>query len=549
VANRSKTPKPVEWLRGISLANKTLLLFGGAIVLIILAALIAPFLRMNGFAHERELALSRNLVTVWERLENHDRIAPRPEGAMPAATASAITSRRLTIDEARAQGETDRPLRRAVKRFENSDTRRDYQDVARDEDGDRVVRYFRAVRETGPNGEPRLTEIVAHTRPVTSSAPLVLINAIYLLSAGCMVLALALLVFYLMTHRIILSPVRELRETAERVRRGDIDTRSEISTGDEFEELAETFNLMLAELQASHDAMRATNAALDLKVDELAEANVALYEAAKLKGEFVANVSHELRTPLNSIIGFAELLLEIARKDSTTDDAELTKRRRYLENIVNAGRNLLEMIESLLEMAKLEAGRVELVVEPVSVADLCESLAGLIHPLADRRGIIVKLDVDSDLPLVHTDGKKLQQIIFNFLSNAVKFIEPETTSPMIVLRAERLRPTDEGLPERVRVSVIDTGPGIAPEQQRRIFEKFEQADGSINRPHAGAGLGLAISKELASLLQGEIQLVSDVGKGSMFSLIMAVKMDREAAKEATLESTFRAVLAGRRDWS
>jgi anti-sigma regulatory factor (Ser/Thr protein kinase) len=228
------------------------------------------------------------------------------------------------------------------------------------------------------------------------------------------------------------------------------------------------------------------------------------------------------------------------------DDASpLAKRIKYLSNIVTAARNLLNLINSLLDMAKLEAGRVDLVLTGVSMHDACEALIGLIYPQAERKRISLKLEVALDIPIVETDLQKLQQIIFNFLSNAVKFTEGADMTGVkggVILRAERLLGDDEG--ERVRISVIDNGPGIDPKDHQRIFEKFHQLDGSHTRKHTGAGLGLAISRELAAMLQGEIQVVSDIGRGSMFSLILPLKLDPDRIAEARLEGALRGTLAG-----
>jgi two-component system sensor histidine kinase BarA len=530
------------WTRGISLANKCLLLFGGAVVLIVLAALTAPWIRMQALVREGQLELSRQLARAWEQM------GPEAQ-AVGLEERAGIAAERLEIEEARRRAETDPFLAGAIETLEEDGERDDFQrpywiGVARE------YRYAKAVRDESGG----LTGVILLTRLSGSAAWQLAINIIYLLSAAAVVLSLAVLVFYLVTHKLILSPVRALRVTADRVREGEFDARSDVSTGDEFEELSNTFNAMLGEIQRNQDQLRAINSALDVKLTELSEANTALYEAAKLKGEFLANVSHELRTPMNSIIGFAELLLEIAQAEAAAgdDSTRLTKRVRYLENITGAARNLLEMITSLLEMAKIEAGRVDLRPAPVNIGEACQGLLGLIYPLAERKGIELKLDVEPDLPIVETDLKKFQHIAFNFLSNAVKFTEGKGRDGgpgMVTLRAERL--LAGGAPEageRVRVSVIDTGPGIAPEDQERIFEKFQQLDGSHTREHPGTGLGLAICKELAGLLQGEIQLVSEVGRGSMFSLILPVKTDMQRVEEMKLEAAFRGSLAGRRSW-
>ena len=154
--------------------------------------------------------------------------------------------------------------------------------------------------------------------------------------------------------------------------------------------------------------------------------------------------------------------------------------------------------------------------------------------------------------MIETDAKKFQQVVFNFLSNAVKFIEPESRTGrpgLIVLRVERLRAATDHGQDRVRISVIDNGPGIPREDLDRIFDKFTQLDGGHTREHTGTGLGLAISKELAEILQGEIQVESEPGRGSMFSLILPLRIDADAAAEHRLEAALRGTLAGRREWT
>jgi signal transduction histidine kinase len=533
--------------RGISLANKCLLLFGGAIVLSVLMALSVPWFRMNALVDEGQFEVSRQMVESWLQA------GPEPGELRsveepPAEVRMGVRATRMTPEQARRLGEKSKFVARALKQFEMDPARREWQSaswvgLARE------YRYARA--ERGP--DKSIVSMVVLERPEVAASRLLLINTAYLLSSGFVVLGLAVLVFYLITHQIILSPVRSLKETAEKVREGDLTIRSTIATGDEFEELSGTFNAMLGELARNQDQLRAINSALDVKLNELAEANVALYEAARLKGEFLANISHELRTPLNSIIGFAELLREAAQAevDAGDDSTRLGKRIRYLENIATASRNLLEMINSLLEMARIEAGKAELSPAPLNLQEACQGLLGLIAPLAERKGIELKLEAGEDLPVIETDAKKFQQVIFNFLSNAVKFTPGGTAADgkagRVTLRAERLAARGpDNVQERVRVSVIDTGPGIPQEDQGRLFQKFQQLDSGHTREHTGTGLGLAICKELASILQGEIQLVSEPGRGSMFSLILPLKVDRERVSEQKLEAKFRSALAARR---
>jgi signal transduction histidine kinase len=516
--------------RGLSLANKVLLIFGAALVLIVLAALSVPWLRMNALVDEGQLELSRQLVDAWERLD----LVPGPVQTQPefgtTIEHAGILATRLTLEQATTQAKSSSFAAKALAYFQADHDHADLQS-ARWTGIMREYQYARALR-SGRTQE--LTGIVLLQRRPFQAARLLIINTSYLLGAGVVVLGLAVLAFYHLTHRIILNPVRTLTQTAERIREGDLATRSDIRTGDEFEELSNTFNSMLAELLRSQDQLRSINKALDVKLDELAQANSALYEAARLKGEFLASVSHELRTPLNSIIGFAELMREnaIAEQEAGDDSTRLQKRVRYLENIVNASRGLLEMINSLLEMARIEAGKAQLNLGPVDLREACGGLLGLISPLAEKKSIELVLEAAKDLPTIETDLKRFQQVIFNFLSNAVKFTPPPDSAGRagrVTLRAELLpvRSGESTQEERVRVSVIDSGPGIASEDQARLFQKFTQLDAGHTREHTGTGLGLAISKDLATMLQGEIQLVSEAGRGSMFSLILPVRIDRE----------------------
>jgi len=344
----------------------------------------------------------------------------------------------------------------------------------------------------------------------------VLLNRIYILIAGLLAGALAIVTFWLITTRIILSPVRVLRSTAEKVADGDLNIRSDINTGDEYEQLSDAFNSMLATLKASQEQLQSLNKQLDLKLGELAETNVSLYEANRLKTDFLANVSHELRTPLNSIIGFGEVLMD----DEQLDE----KRRRYVQNIITSSRSLLVMINELLDLAKIEAGRVDLHVEPMVVADVCEALVNLIRPQAEPKRIELALNVAKDVPMVRTDAGKFQQVIFNFLSNAVKFT-PE--QGRVELGAKAVR-DEAGEATGVRVWVADDGPGIAVEHHEVIFEKFRQLDEAHTKLHGGTGLGLAISKELARLLDGKIELDSDAGKGARFTLVLPLTLEEKS---------------------
>lgn len=547
--------------RGVSLANKCQLLFGGAVVVIVTAALIGPWIRLGTIVDDAQLENSRQIADLWA---SDQLLAPEiarlfgPETRSPGPASVGLTIRSWTADEWERErfssGFLEAAQRRLAKGPREPGDLVEHAETIWDQ-GDRAYRYARLLADG--SGVP--TGVVVVDRRSSAAASLLMVNRMFLLVAGIGAGVIAVLVFYFITTRIILSPVRALKRTADTVRAGNLQVRSELRTGDEFEQLSEAFNSMLADLTEQQQLLRGINRSLDLRLNELAERNSALFEAARVKGEFLANISHELRTPLNSIIGFAEILQDIAAQDEANateppSPVQLAKRRRYLHNIVNAGRSLLEMINELLMMAKIEAGRIELNLQPVNVAETCEALAALIHPLSERKRLTISLQLQSaapggftseparcDLPLVETDQQKFHHVVFNFLSNAVKFT-PE--GGRVTLRAERLVGGD-GL-SRVRVSVLDTGPGIAADKRQVIFEKFSQLDSGHTKEHQGAGLGLAIAKEFAELLQGEIQVESEIGRGSMFSLIIPLSVDRALLESAKARMVERAAMAGRR---
>ncbi|MCH7704792.1 MAG: HAMP domain-containing protein [Planctomycetes bacterium] len=331
---------------------------------------------------------------------------------------------------------------------------------------------------------------------------------------------LAIVVFYMVTQRLVLSPVHTLRRVAEQVAKGDLDVRSEIAGRDEFHGLSIAFNEMLANLQAAQEAQRRVNRSLDIKLGELAETNVALFEASRIKSDFLSNVSHELRTPLVSIIGFAELLRD-AYESPNVDRKRLA---RYSENILTSGRSLLDIINDLLDLAKIEAGKIELHISEFSIGTLCKDLADFIQPRVDSRKQGFEIEIGDELPSFRSDSGKIKQILYNLLSNAVKFT-PEGGS--ITLRVGR-----DGA-DWVGISVSDTGPGIPVDKRETVFEKFRQLDSSRTREYEGTGLGLAITRELVQLLGGRIELDSEVGVGSTFKVVLpAVAPQRGAGRAA-----------------
>jgi len=317
---------------------------------------------------------------------------------------------------------------------------------------------------------------------------------------------------YVIVRYIIVKPVKHLKDVTEAVSSGNLDVRADIQTRDEFEELSHAFNRMLRNLVAMQEELRGLNRQLDKKVDELAQANMALFEMNRLKSDFLATMSHELRTPLNSIIGFSEVL--------SSNERLSEKERRYAANIQTSGKMLLGLINDILDLAKIESGKMELHLEEFSIRDVVEGLLTMARPIAEKKSIELDVVIDPDVPVIYQDAGKLQQILYNLMSNAIKFT-PE--GGRVIVSADTTE-TD------LVLAVEDTGVGIAPEDRERIFEKFRQGasglvggETTLTRQYSGSGLGLSIVRELCHILGGEISLESTLGKGSTFIIRLPLR--------------------------
>ncbi|OUD14386.1 response regulator [Thioflexithrix psekupsensis] len=297
---------------------------------------------------------------------------------------------------------------------------------------------------------------------------------------------------------------------------------------EELQSQAEELQSQQEELRQANEELQARTQALELQKEDIRKTNEALEIsrtaieqkaqelelASKYKSEFLANMSHELRTPLNSLLILAQLLID--NKTGTMTDKQV----EYARTIHSAGSDLLSLINEILDLAKVEAGKVEAHVEQVELMELLQNIEQKFRHLAEEKNLSYELNVAGNLPThLFTDGQRLKQIVNNLLSNAFKFTSQGS------IKMQVTRPTPEmakrlNLPAHssIAIAISDTGIGIAKDKQQVIFEAFQQAEGSTNRRYGGTGLGLSISRQLSRLLGGELLLESELGKGSTFIL-------------------------------
>jgi signal transduction histidine kinase len=303
--------------------------------------------------------------------------------------------------------------------------------------------------------------------------------------------------------RNLVRPIESIQIAAAKIGSGALDQRIDISSRDELGALAEEFNQMAARLQASYvgleQQVQERTWELATALGKLDEKTRELEAASDHKSEFLADMSHELRTPLNAISGFSQVL----RKQLLGEINE--KQAEYLDDILASSRHLLSLIDDVLDLAKVEAGQIELEVMPFSLREALERGVVIVRERATREDVRVSLSSDPGVDTVIGDERRIRQVVFNLLSNAVKFAPAGSTVDVAAARVDG----------EVRVSVSDSGPGIAPEDQARIFEEFQQAAAGREQ-REGTGLGLALSRRLVELHGGRIWVDSEVGKGSTF---------------------------------
>jgi signal transduction histidine kinase len=312
-------------------------------------------------------------------------------------------------------------------------------------------------------------------------------------------LLLALLLGFVISWSFIL-PVREAQGVLDRIAKGDFSTTVTVDNRDEFGALAERMNNMSAELRRLYEEEREAARQLEALNSQLARASQA-------KSEFLANMSHELRTPMNAILGFTEMILDDIYGDVPPEV------RGPIQDVRTCGQQLLRLINDVLDLSKIEAGRMELSLTDYSVQEVVETARTSLRSLADEKGLEFTANVQLDIPLAYGDGKRITQCLTNLVGNALKFTK---------LGGVEIGARLEG--DMVVYSVADTGIGIPSDQLDHIFGEFRQVDSSISREFGGTGLGLSITKTFVELHGGRIWVESEPGRGSTFRFAIPLRI-------------------------
>jgi signal transduction histidine kinase/CheY-like chemotaxis protein len=316
--------------------------------------------------------------------------------------------------------------------------------------------------------------------------------------------------------RRMVGPIQALQAGAARIGSGDLANRIEIKTGDELEGLANQFNEMAERLQESYSHLEHK---IDERTFELGEKSRQLELASQHKSQFLANMSHELRTPLNAIIGLTEMMFTNAGRFGTEKAVEPLKR------VHRAGNHLLGLINQVLDLSKIEAGKLELSPESVSIGPLVDEVAGTARQLAEQNGNQLTIHCGPHVGALMVDPMRLRQILLNLLSNSCKF----TKNGEVLLTVQPRTVAGHNVME---FAVRDTGIGMTAEQQAKLFQDFTQADSSTARRYGGTGLGLAITRKLARMMGGDVSVTSQEGKGSTFTVTLPGGQGGEPAAAA-----------------
>ncbi|MCD4755475.1 MAG: response regulator [Deltaproteobacteria bacterium] len=341
-------------------------------------------------------------------------------------------------------------------------------------------------------------------------------------------------IIYVMVTRFIRRPVEDLADKAKKFAEGDMSVSVDVVSEDEIGLLGNAFNYMV---QRASSFSKKLEQEVAKKTDLLGEranliallekANTQLRELDRLKSTFLANMSHELRTPMNSIIGYSDLLID------GVDGPINEEQEKSLNKISNNARHLLQLLNDLLDLSKIEAGKTELEAEQFNLKGLIDSVVPMFEGMITQKGLSLDFDIDENLPLVYGDRNKIKHVLMNLLSNAIKFTDKGGITIRARMSCRGIQPGESSI--FAEVCVEDTGIGIKDEDLGKIFDKFVQADLSTVRQYDGTGLGLSIARGLIALHNGMIWATSKHGKGSQFYFTIPLKQE-------TLESSTKPVI-------